>query len=610
MSSISTLARPLAFLGISVCAACAAPQLKPDDSTASAVFYTLTAEIALSRHDARVAALQYAAAAAKNRSTSLLRRATQATADCLQPSLTVGVAARWLEVDPAALEAHRAVAKASLELGDIEQSAAEYRLVLDGSPLGSDAEFAAVATELTAADNIYGARQVADRLATFFPASLAALRLQAFAELRADDPAAAVRTFEAALAAPAPVPPAAASETALPAVAPAAQPKAGPDEVKSKSTPEAEPKAAPAAGVVPQARVEDRRDLTQGLWRARILSGDQDQPLAQARAVMEKGATEDRLDYALLLLAAQQNPAARAQLTLLSSDPAARPMALRLLGLIDFQQGDLADAGARFAELVTTGRFLDDGFYYLGLIAERHQDFERALRLYAQVQDGDDAVPALLRAATILRANGAASASDELLDQLVNDEPRRAPEILVARAHIDSDAGDVPQAFAVLQQAELEYPDSVELRYAEASMSEQQGRLAAALKVLKDLAERRPADPAALNAYAYTLADHHRHLREARRLIEQAYAAAPKNSAILDSLGWVLFRQGHDEEAVSYLSAAYADQHDGDTAAHLGEVLWQLGRRADAENIWSEASRTDADNHLLKSTLERLHASK
>ena len=36
----------------------------------------------------------------------------------------------------------------------------------------------------------------------------------------------------------------------------------------------------------------------------------------------------------------------------------------------------------------------------------------------------------------------------------------------------------------------------------------------------------------------------------------------------------------------------------------------QLGRRADAENIWSEASRTDADNHLLKSTLERLHASK
>ena len=92
----------------------------------------------------------------------------------------------------------------------------------------------------------------------------------------------------------------------------------------------------------------------------------------------------------------------------------------------------------------------------------------------------------------------------------------------------------------------------------------------------------------------------------ARRLIEQAYAAAPKNAAILDSLGWVLFRQGHGEQALPYLNEAYADEHDGDIAAHLGEVLWRLGRRSDAERIWSEASRADSDNPLLKSTQLRL----
>jgi predicted negative regulator of RcsB-dependent stress response len=72
----------------------------------------------------------------------------------------------------------------------------------------------------------------------------------------------------------------------------------------------------------------------------------------------------------------------------------------------------------------------------------------------------------------------------------------------------------------------------------------------------------------------------------------------------------VLFRQGHGEEALPYLNAAYADEHDGDTAAHLGEVLWQLGRREDAERVWTEATRADADNRLLKATLARLHASK
>jgi uncharacterized protein HemY len=110
-----------------------------------------------------------------------------------------------------------------------------------------------------------------------------------------------------------------------------------------------------------------------------------------------------------------------------------------------------------------------------------------------------------------------------------------------------------------------------------------------------------------MNALGYTLADHFRHLSRARELIERAYAAAPKNAAILDSLGWVLFRQGHSVEAETYLRAAYADDRGGDIAAHLGEVLWRLGRPADAERIWSEAGTLDGENRLLKATRQRFH---
>jgi len=118
----------------------------------------------------------------------------------------------------------------------------------------------------------------------------------------------------------------------------------------------------------------------------------------------------------------------------------------------------------------------------------------------------------------------------------------------------------------------------------------------------------RPDDPAALNALGYTLADHSLSLMRARQLIEAAHAAAPKNAAILDSLGWVLFRQGSGAEAEKYLRAAYADDRGGDIAAHLGEVLWQLGRPAEAEHVWSEAGAVDADNRLLKATRQRFHA--
>ena len=558
------------------CAACVGVPSRPDEAEPPQAFYTVTAEIALLRHEARVAALEYAAAAETTTDAALLRRAAEVSAECLQPTLTAGVAARWLNVDPAAVDAHRAAGKAALDLHKIEQSAAHYRVVLKSSPRGTDGEFAALETELSGAGNLFGARQLADLLAGYFPASPAALRMQAFAALRADDPAAAARTFEAALAATGP--PAASS----------------PGESSR-----AEEEAAAA-----------RRELTQGLWRARILAGDPAEPLAQAKDLLDRSETvENRLDYALLLLAAQQTSAARAQLSMLTRDPDSGPLALRLLGLVDYQDGRLDEASSRFAELVTTGKYLDDALFYLGMIAERHQDLERALRLYAEVQSGDNAVPALLRAAAILKTHDAAPAADELLDHLVAEAPQRAPEILAARARIDAESGDLTKAIAVLTRAEAEYPDSVELRYARASLSEEHGQVALALRELKTVAALRPTDPAALNAYGYTLADNRRQLPVARRLIERAHAAAPKNASILDSLGWVLFRQGHSEEALPYLNAAYAEDRDGDVAAHLGEVLWQLGRRSDAERIWSDANKAGSDNHLVKATRVRLHAS-
>ena len=195
-----------------------------------------------------------------------------------------------------------------------------------------------------------------------------------------------------------------------------------------------------------------------------------------------------------------------------------------------------------------------------------------------------------------------------MLDHLIEDEPQRAPEVLAARARIYADAGDAQQAIAVLDRGIAEYPDNVDIRYAIASTYEEQGRVKAALHELKDVLKARPDDPAAMNAYGYTLADHNRELARARKLIERAYAAAPKNAAILDSLGWVLYRQGHGDQALPYLAAAYADDRGADIGAHLGEVLWQLGRHADAEKIWTEASAADSDNRVLNATRRRLHA--
>jgi tetratricopeptide (TPR) repeat protein len=559
--SFSNFIRASLGLGALALSACAGSGLKAEPRAPQS-FYTVTGEIALARGEPRVAALQYATAAAHETDPAILQRATEVTAETLQPSLMAGVAARWLYVNPRSLDAQRAAARAALALYRVDEAAAHYRIVLLNSPEGVEAEFAGLETDLDSDENVFGAHQLADRLATYFPTSSSALRVQGLAALRADDPAAAVHSLTSAL------------------------------EIEMRNSVEAKPA---------------RKELAQTLLRARIMAGDVEEPLNGALAQLKaEDSPTNRFNYVALLMTAQRLPEATEQLEILARNADSTAVALRLLGLLEFQQGHFDAASARFKQLLRSGKFTDDAFYYLALIEDRNGDAEGALRFYAQVRSGENVLPALLRAATLLHTHGAAGAADELFDRLIEDEPQRAPEILTARARMYAQSSELPKAFAVLEKGALEYPDSVELRYATASVYEEQGQVSAALRELSSVLKARPNDPAAMNALGFTLADHDKELSRARRLIERAHAAAPKNAAILDSLGWVLFRQGHATEALPYLNAAYGDEHDGDIAAHLGEVLWQLGRQDEAQRIWSEAGALDADNHLLKSTRHRL----
>ena len=557
MLPILPFARLILGIGIIMYAAGAACAAQAPATSAPQSFYTVTAEIALARHEARLAALQYATGA--RRDPSLLPRAVEVAAQTLQPSIGLELAERWTTREPHSVEARLAAAAAALSLHRIDLSASHYQALLAGAAGGAEGEFAVVEKELLDNSNFYGARQVADRLATDFPSSPAALRVQAFADLRADDPAAAVHALQAAV----------------------------------------------AMG----AKDDEARTLSQALRRARILAGDVDVPLQEARADLASDDSPDRrIDYALLLLAAKRDPEAREQLAPLLDKPETAPQALHILGLIEFQDGDDTAASQHLFQMIASGHFLDEGFYYQGLIAERHADLDRALTNYARVQGGTNGLAAMLHAATILRTHGKAAESNELLDQLLNDEPQSATEILAARVGIDNQAGDVAGASRRIAAAIAEYPDSTELHYARASFQDERGEVSAALRELESVLKTRPDDPSAKNALGYTLADHSRQLPRARKLIDEAFAVAPKSAAIRDSLGWVLYRQGHSSEAVPLLTAAFADEPGGDIGAHLGEVLWQGGQQAEAEKIWAQAGAIDLDNRLLKATRQRLRA--
>ena len=82
----------------------------------------------------------------------------------------------------------------------------------------------------------------------------------------------------------------------------------------------------------------------------------------------------------------------------------------------------------------------------------------------------------------------------------------------------------------------------------------------------------------------------------------------PDNAAILDSLGWVLYKLGKYQEALKYLHKAATSNPDAEIAAHLGEVLWMMGNRDQANEVWNKALTTEPDSEKLKEVMHRLQA--
>ena len=149
-------------------------------------------------------------------------------------------------------------------------------------------------------------------------------------------------------------------------------------------------------------------------------------------------------------------------------------------------------------------------------------------------------------------------------------------------------------------------PKDINLLYTYAMAAEKIGRLDVMEKTLREVLRKNPNDVNALNALGYSLADRNLKLPEAFVLISKAHQLSPKDSFILDSLGWVNFRMGKNALALEQLQQAYNTKPEADIAAHLGEVLWVMNQPNQAEEIWRQGQKLDANNPTLKETLKRL----
>jgi len=311
-------------------------------------------------------------------------------------------------------------------------------------------------------------------------------------------------------------------------------------------------------------------------------------------------ARDARLTLARLLISERKYDAARAQFDILLKDSPDNPDLVYPVAMLALQQGDAAGARSQLEKLLKLD-FPDKSavHFFLGQLDEEEKKPDLALDHYRQVTAGDQYIAARGRAAQILLRQGKLEEAREQLRTTRGGTPAEKIQLILVEAQLLREAGRGEESYALLEAALAKQPDNPELLYETALAAERQGKPQVLEKHLGHLIKLKPDHAHALNAFGYSLAERNIRLAEAHKLLTQALALAPQDPFIMDSMGWVLFRQGKLAEALKTLETAYGIKADPEIAAHLGEVLWTMGRKDDALRLMNEAAKKNPDSEVL-----------
>ena len=520
--------------------------------TADMVYAVLVGEVAMQRDDPRMAFTHYLLAARLSRDPAMAELAARAGLSLRDPQAAVRATDLWLELEPDSPRARQIAAYAQIDVGD---RAAALRSLRDLIRLASDT-----------GQGYMQAAQMLTRVAN--PAE----RVAMMRELVADDVEDAQAQYALAMLA------------------------AGAADVQS-----ARAHAERAAALRPDWN-EPR------VFLVRLLVSEQRRD--EAVAVLNGFLTAEPDDQELQLLLAQlyiedkAYDAALAQFDQILKRGPGQPDVLFTAAVLALEVEALDKARDYLTRLRQTGARADDSAFLFGQVEELAGDSELALDWYEQVR-GENATNARVRIAGIYAERGEVEQAREIMQQLRDQYPEEVSTLYLIEGELLREQDLSQQALEVYNDGLSVNPDDPDLLYARAMLAVGMDRVDLLEQDLRRILVSDPDHVDALNALGYTLADRTERLAEAQRFIERALQLRPDEPAILDSMGWLLFRQGDAEGAEPYLRQALDAVFDAEIAAHLGEVLWALDKRDEARAIWDRALAEDPKDEYLLRTIGR-----
>lgn len=315
-----------------------------------------------------------------------------------------------------------------------------------------------------------------------------------------------------------------------------------------------------------------------------------------------------RIGLLKMLIEADRTQEMRDEYPALQKLLASDPTNLAQAGFLSLQAKHYRQSERFLLQSIQYGMPVEHIAYYLGHISDAQGDPVSAVRWYKMVggSNNNQKFFAEIRAAILLSETESYEAALTYLESVQPNNATQQKQLALLRGELLQDQNRWQDAFDVYSIALDHFNNDIQLLYARSLAADKLRRLDLAEQDLSQILVQDPSNVLALNALGYSLSNHSNRYEEALIYIERALHLSPEDAAILDSMGWVKFRLGDYDEALSYLSEALDITWDGEIAAHLGEVLWTMGETERAQEVIEEGLELAPDNHHLLDVFRRL----
>lgn len=269
---------------------------------------------------------------------------------------------------------------------------------------------------------------------------------------------------------------------------------------------------------------------------------------------------------------------------------------------------DSALVFARMSEFLAPGN--EENRLMLAGILMRNDHADEAIGVLKTINSGNDSFLAAQRsAAELMESEGKLDQAIAYLDEIYNTHKDINALIQIGDAYRRAEKYDL--SIKAYDRAEKELggkigPENWHLLYARGMSYERAGNMTKAEADLEKALEFKPDHPYLLNYLGYSWADQGKNLDRALDMVKKAAFLRPDDGYIADSLGWVFFKLGDYNRAVTELEKAVElVPFDPTINDHLGDAYWHVGRKQEARFQWQRALNHNKDDEKLATAINQ-----